>query len=163
MMAENVRTKAERESQLEQIARYWVRGYTQQQIANHYKLSQGQISYDLKEVRERWKQATIESYKERVFAEVLLINEVQQTAWKEWEETFEPRFLQVILKCSHQRSRLLGLYDMSNLTSLERSSTREQQNMIKKAQEAVKNLGLSCESQEIEEVSWKQGNCEDDT
>ncbi|MCB0712676.1 MAG: hypothetical protein KDD67_10135 [Ignavibacteriae bacterium] len=162
-MAENVRTKAERESQLEQIARYWVRGYTQQQIANHYKLSQGQISYDLKEVRERWKQATIESYKERVFAEVLLINEVQQTAWKEWEETFEPRFLQVVLKCSHQRSRLLGLYDMSNLSSLERSNTREQKHMMKQAQEAVKNLGLHGESQDVEEVWLKEEGFEDHT
>ncbi len=126
-------------------------------------MSQSQICYDLKEIRQRWKETMIDSYKERVFAEILLINEVQKNAWKEWEETFEPRFLQIVLKCSHQRSRLLGLYDMSNLSSLERSNTREQKHMMKKAQEAVKNLGLNGESQEVEGVWLKEEGFEDHT
>lgn len=90
-MAETKRTPAERERDLEVIARKYCRGETQQQIASYLELHQSQISYDLKEIIQRWRDSSVSAINERLVVEIERINHLERTYWEAWERSLQPK------------------------------------------------------------------------
>lgn len=122
-MAATKRSKAKRENDLVQIADLHFKGKTQAEIAAALELTQQQISYDLGDLRKRWRAASAKIV-DVAFAETLaridgLEREYRQ-AWnrsrqerehiKRMQRNGNPAFLAGVMSCIEQRCKLLGLY-----------------------------------------------------
>lgn len=86
-MAENKRTPDQVERDRVEIAKRVLRGELQADIARDLGVSQQQVSYDLKIIRQRWKQAQLESMDARIAQTLAEINMVKQEAWKGWDSS----------------------------------------------------------------------------
>lgn len=86
------RTPFERERDLETVTSLYLRGHTQQQIADQLKLSRQQIGYDLKEIQQRWREAGIDNFDEVKQRELAHIDQVEREAWAEWERSKTKKF-----------------------------------------------------------------------
>lgn len=83
-MAAPKRSKAQREHDLAEMADLLLRGLSQRDLAHHFDLSPGTISYDVKEVERRWRDRAvdaIETWKGRLLAGH---ERVIREAWREW-------------------------------------------------------------------------------
>lgn len=87
-MAANKRlSKTAREAVLAEVAKLDGRGYTQREIAERLKVSQPQISYDLKVLRERYgtnQQMSVTAKREQQRQRLL---DVLHEAWESWERS----------------------------------------------------------------------------
>lgn len=143
-MTDNKRTKAQRERDLADIAELYVkRKLTQKQIADivsqtrPYQLSRSQISYDLREIRQRWLDSSLVDVDEARAKELAEIDTLEAEAWESYrlskqvsrtttqkagdsrevvgvKETIQetagnPAFLEMVFKCIKQRCKILGL------------------------------------------------------
>jgi hypothetical protein len=81
------RTAGQRAAQLDTIARLTIRGKTQAEIAAVLGVSQSQISYDLKEIRQEWRKAL----KDRGFQEVAGWDYLESVYWNAWDTSQEQR------------------------------------------------------------------------
>jgi hypothetical protein len=104
-------TKGEREERLAKVARFYLFGWTQTRIGNELIVSQQQISYDLKIVRQRWLESSIRDFNEAKAQELAKLDLVEARYWAAWERTQEidPRFLQGVERCIAKRCEILGL------------------------------------------------------
>lgn len=135
-MARTKRTRAEREHDLNRIARLYLQGKTQAEIAEELGLSQQQISYDLKTIYGRWREDTAINLDEAKCRELARIDLLERTYWEAWQRSLEsrqrtrtergpsgdkasverqellgdPRYLAGIQWCIAERIKLLGLY-----------------------------------------------------
>lgn len=131
-MAKNTRTKQKRESDLERIARLYLRGVRQVDIAAKVGISQQQVSYDLKELQRRWQANAIEAISEAKSRELARIDNLEREYWRAWGdsrkvkiETFTdirrgtyqtikrdgaPSYLAGVQWCIEQRCKILGIY-----------------------------------------------------
>lgn len=130
------RTEIERQNDLIAISQLYLRGLTQQQIAVHLGLSQQQISYDIKEIVENWREEQGNNVADKIAIELEKISQVEVNAWESFEKSKsrakkttttekdgqiektnttsyerygDPKFLEVLLQCSSDRRKLLGL------------------------------------------------------
>lgn len=135
----NQRTPEQAELDREKIASLYLQNWTQQAISDEIGVTQQQISYDLKIIRKRWREAQIRSYNEHVELQLAKIDQAEREYWAAWaatkgEESIEttekgmtpkgeidkvsvrrrkthgtPAYMDGILKCIEQRSKLLQL------------------------------------------------------
>lgn len=90
-MAAPKHNKTEREAHLQRVASLYLQGWYQTEIAAELKITQQQVSYDLKVIRERWKKATIENYNEYIFRELERIDLLEREYWTAWQNSKEER------------------------------------------------------------------------
>lgn len=90
-MAEKKRTPTEREYDLRRITDMYLQGKTQAEIGETLGLSQPQISYDLTEIRSRWRTDTTINLDEAKQKELARIDTLERTYWEAWERTLEEK------------------------------------------------------------------------
>ena len=81
------RTKTEREEALAQVAMLDKRGWNQYDIARRLGVSQGQVSYDLKIVRKRYREVQLQEIGDKVALAVMQYQEIMREAWEAWERS----------------------------------------------------------------------------
>lgn len=86
-MAAPKRSKFQREQDLEEIARLYLTGKTQQEIADQFGVSREQIKYDLEEIRQRWRQSTVINITEAKQRELARLDELERAYWQAWERS----------------------------------------------------------------------------
>jgi hypothetical protein len=119
------------------VALRHLKGETQWQIAEAVGIDQGNVSRDLAWVHALWLEESKLAHGERVARELARIDETERQAWQAWQrsqqiaettrtrktlpgerltaevqrqdQVGDPHFLEIILKCSERRSKLLGL------------------------------------------------------
>ena len=118
-----------------EVARRYLQGEMQSQIAASFGVSQQQISQDLRAIRTQWLAATIRDFDALKAEELAKIDRVEREYWLAWERSqqdkeisFEetgvkgtrtgsrsegqagnPAFLEGVLKCISKRCEILGL------------------------------------------------------
>lgn len=119
----------------ESVARRYLQGATQAEIARAFNLSQQQISLDLKAIRAAWLASAVRDFDTARAQELAKIDTVEQEYWQAWERSqqdkeiaFEesgpkgarsgsrtegqagtPAFLAGVLTCIERRCAILGL------------------------------------------------------
>jgi ParB-like chromosome segregation protein Spo0J len=118
------------------ISEMYLEGRTQAEIAEAIGKSQPTISRAIRRIHERWLASPLVNFNEAKMRELAAIDRVEQAAWEAFEASREAKavrtttgsrdkpstatvrnedqngdaqFLNVVLKCSKQRSDLLGL------------------------------------------------------
>jgi hypothetical protein len=117
------------------VARRYLQGQTQQEIARAFEVDQGTIARDLSEIQKQWLSSAILDRGIWTARELAKIDECERLAWAGFAKSQEPietlrarrqgdtdetekvsrtqagdaAFLQVILQCVIARCRLLGL------------------------------------------------------
>ncbi len=77
-MARPKRLPIQRERDLRTIARMYLRGYHQDEIAKRIEVSGNQISYDIKDIKRRWLKSTLIDFNERMGAELEKIDQIER-------------------------------------------------------------------------------------
>lgn len=99
------RTKDQLARDRSQIATFYLRGRTQQEIATllnsetdddgdpvrEYSLSQQQISNDLKRIREEWQQSALVDFHQKRAQELARIDHLEETYWDQFEASMQER------------------------------------------------------------------------
>lgn len=89
------RSPAERERDLVIVARLYLRSYTQQEIADYignrrpYKLTQQQISHDLREIRGLWLNSALQDFDAHKSKELARLDELERQYWSGWKRSLE--------------------------------------------------------------------------
>lgn len=138
MAAHTTQTEDAREQQLAEVASRYVRGMSQWKIGQELGVTQQQVCYDLKIVRQRWLESSLRDFDELKAQELAKIDDVERefrAAWersknarqitsskrkegkdasteagiRKEEQVGDPRFMDGVLKCIHMRCELLGL------------------------------------------------------
>jgi len=135
-MAAPKRTKFERENDLQRIAELYLKGWYQSAIAKEIGVAQPQIAYDLKEIRQRWRESSIRDFDEDRNQELERIDILEREYWSAWERSKEektrtrqtkhgdissasveketllgnPAYLSGVERCIELRCKILGLY-----------------------------------------------------
>jgi hypothetical protein len=135
-MAAPKRTAFQREADLERISEMYLKGKTQQEIADATGVRQQQITYDLKTIRQRWIASSVRNFDEERGIALAKIDALERAAWDAWEKSCEektrksiqqnafgdktssvttetllgnPAYLQIVDRCIERRCKLLGL------------------------------------------------------
>jgi hypothetical protein len=137
MAANRFDTPAQREQHLTKVAALYEQGMWQTDIAKQLGCSQPQISYDIRTLREEWYKSRIRDFDAHVARELATIDFVQLEAEQAWFKSKEDkerkelsdttgdkvstrksikkegqagdgRFLEVIIRCSQERRKILG-------------------------------------------------------
>jgi hypothetical protein len=149
------RSRFQRELDLTRIARMHLEGMSQYEIAAELGLSQPAICRDLAEVNRRWRESSLTDLGEAKARELAKIDNMEQTAWKAWDESREesvrrrmedsalrgksssitketrvgnPAFLSTVQWCIEQRCKILGIYEAAK-NSLDWRSAVEAQGL----------------------------------
>lgn len=116
-MAQNTRNYQQIEQDRVEMNKLALAGVPQAEIATRFGVSQPQVAYDLRVVRQRWKETAsmnIEAARER---ELALLDRIEGEAWDGLGRAElrgdggEVRFAAILLKTSEQRANLLGLFE----------------------------------------------------
>jgi predicted transcriptional regulator len=83
------KSKIAREEHLEEVARLDRRGYSTYDIARKLGVTQGQVSYDIKKIRDRYAKMATEHYAAKVAQKRVEYREVRKEAWEAWERSKE--------------------------------------------------------------------------
>lgn len=86
-MAKKKRTKAKRESDLVVVAEMYFKGATQYEIGKKLGLTQQQISYDIKQLQERWMGQAMAHITEGKAQQLGEIDHLERQAWQAWEDS----------------------------------------------------------------------------
>lgn len=86
-MAAPKRTQTQREYDLEVITSLYLRGNTQQSIAEKIGVSREQIKYDLQTVQKRWQEKTTINLDAAKQKELTRIDELEREYWQAWEDS----------------------------------------------------------------------------
>lgn len=73
------------------VAQRYLHGDMQSEIAHALHISQAQVSYDLKAVREMWLASLISDFDAKKAQELAKIDAVEVAAWQGWERSLQPR------------------------------------------------------------------------
>jgi DNA-binding CsgD family transcriptional regulator len=122
-----------------QVARHYLRGETQRQIAAKCGVSLGTVSTDIEALRAQWQSEHSVAVSQGLRKELARIDEIERTAWAEWERSRgtvrkrrksvkdgaegrettrhtdcyyrlgDPRYMERISWCVEMRAKLLGL------------------------------------------------------
>ena len=132
-------TPQQREAHLAAVARLYLTGHVQVEIARQTNVVQSQISYDLKILQRRWRTASATDFNEAKQRELARIDVLELEYWQAWRESKDqktrtaikrvgpqaqtvkeastqteerngdPRYLKGVQWCIEQRCKLLGL------------------------------------------------------
>lgn len=94
---------------LKELSEKYERGWYQKDLARHFKVTQQQISYDIKDLLGKWKTATIENVDKLKKRELQKLNVIESEAALQWESEKNFMFLQVQINCVSQRCKILGI------------------------------------------------------
>lgn len=86
-MSQHKRTPDEIERDRAAIARRILHGETQAEIAASLNVSRQQVGYDLKIVRQQWRQSQIDSIDSMISQKLAELNLVKKEAWAAWEDS----------------------------------------------------------------------------
>jgi hypothetical protein len=95
-------------------AELYVRGWTQQRIADHLNVTQQAVCRALKLIRREWRAARLRNYDQLVDEQLPRIDAIEAAAWDGWERSRAAggagnvRFLAVALNCVERRCKLIG-------------------------------------------------------
>ena len=127
------------------VAAQYLRGTTQAEIAQKWKVSQAQISYDLKYIHAAWMKAAVFDFDEAKARELARIDILEREYWQAWERSQtkrektlvekktgvqghdksqirreehvgDARFLDGVRWCIEQRLKIFGVYDADRQT-----------------------------------------------
>ncbi len=123
-------------SRRQKAADLYLQGHTMAQISDQLNVAVGTVHNDLKRVREAWRESSVRDFDELRTIELLKIERIEQEAWAGWGRSQQPqqtatikgeggpsqkasktmktrvgdpRFLDVLARCSAQRRQLMGL------------------------------------------------------
>ena len=149
MAAHVAENEDQREQRLADVAKLYLMGQTQAAIGKQLGVTQGQISYDLKIVRQRWLESSLNDFDAAKAQELAKIDRVEAEFWGAWErsqrvkqvtstkrkegkdasteagvtkqeQAGDPRMLDGVLKCINKRCEILGLNAPSKLSLLDK-------------------------------------------
>jgi hypothetical protein len=86
-MAAPKRSKLQRERDLQETARLYLRGWTQLEIGQKLGVDRSQISKDLKVIVQRWRDNASTDIAEIKLREVTKINALETDAWAAWDRS----------------------------------------------------------------------------
>jgi hypothetical protein len=119
----------------QQVAKLYLQGKGQGEIAHELNLTQATISRDLEHVSTAWRESSIRDFDAQRDLEIARLNQIEKEAWAAWERSQQPaqtavvsgaagsqtakrtlrhqcgnpRFLELALRCNEERRKLLGL------------------------------------------------------
>ncbi len=67
----------------------YLKGYTQQAIADHLGMTRQMVGYDLKAIRQEWLQSAIRNFDEARAIELARIDLLERNYWDQWEKSCE--------------------------------------------------------------------------
>lgn len=134
-MPANTRTKEQIKSDRLEVARLYLQGRYQHEIAQLLGVSQQQIAYDLKAVQVEWRNVPRLQLTELKQKELARLDVLERTYWQAWEDSKKPKettssnkdgdrikvgkrneqrngnpaFLRGVMDCIDRRCKLLGL------------------------------------------------------
>lgn len=177
------RSDFQREADLVKTAAMYLMGKTQAEIARTVKVSRTQIAYDLKAIRDQWRERAARDFDAHVAEELARLDQLEATYWKAWEESRRQRttrleeegsgpngptsktrvtkqkgagnarFLEGVFACIDRRIRLLGLD----------APAKVDVNLRDYVERESAALGLDAddvwsEIQELAQSAWDRGN-----
>lgn len=86
-MAKNIRTPAQIDHDRAELARLYLRGWPQREIAKRLGVVQQQVSYDLGVVRRRWQESAVRDFNADKERELAKVDELERTYWEAWERS----------------------------------------------------------------------------
>lgn len=90
-MAKAKRSRLERERDLAEVARRHVQGEREWQIAEALGVSQQQVSYDLRTLQGRWREAAGADIAAHKAQELARIDHLEEVYWQRWAESLKQR------------------------------------------------------------------------
>lgn len=81
------RTKEQREADMNTLARLYVKGVSQMEIARQLGISQGQVSNDLKRLLAQWAETRHEDIDRYKQEQLMRVNLIEQEMWEAWEKS----------------------------------------------------------------------------
>jgi transcriptional regulator with XRE-family HTH domain len=124
-----------RDERRKDVARLYIKGWTQTEIAEKLGKAQGTISSDLRIVQKEWRRSAVKAFESRHAIEIRKLDALERELWRAWEESLkpkrrvqivkdpesgketnrsnlteqngDPRFLALVQKCALARSELL--------------------------------------------------------
>lgn len=87
----NKRTKAQREADMEAIARMYLTGKTQRYIAKIIGVSQPMIKREIDRLRKRWRDSADTCFDDAQADQLARIDNLESTYWEAWEESREKK------------------------------------------------------------------------
>jgi len=90
------RTKIQRENDLQEIARLYLKGWSQHDIETYiarnrdYGISRQMVGYDLKAIQKRWLASSVRDFDEARAQELAKLDELERVAWDAYELSKEP-------------------------------------------------------------------------
>src|SRR5713101_3874098 len=85
------RTKQDRETDLVEMAKEYLRGVSQKTMSEIYKLSQTQVCKDIKEIHSRWKTRDPDALQVIKGRELARIDALEKEFWDAWDASKKPR------------------------------------------------------------------------
>jgi ATP/maltotriose-dependent transcriptional regulator MalT len=120
----------------QQVARLYLQGQSQVEIAQELRTAQSTISKDLDKIHAAWRESAIRDFDAQRDLELARLNQIEREAWAAWERSQrpaqqavvegetsgsqrsrrtvrnqygDPRFLELAWRCNEQRRKMLGL------------------------------------------------------
>lgn len=90
-MAANKRTSTQINYDRTEIARLYLRGWSQNAIGDKLEMTQQMVSYDLKALQKEWQKSALVDIDAAKSHELARIDELERTYWTEWEASKEER------------------------------------------------------------------------
>lgn len=90
-MARPKRTALEKERDLHRTTQLYVKGRTQQEIAEELGVTQQQVSYDIAEIKKRWREESFINMDEAKQQELATIENLKREYWQAWERSLDER------------------------------------------------------------------------
>lgn len=120
-----VRTSAKRAADEHKIVLLSTQGMSDAAIAKELGLGASTVSNALREVREAWRERSLDAYEEWVRDELERLDRIEEAAWKLLESQGKDTALQRILSCVRTRAKLLGLNAPDKVANTDPSGKRE--------------------------------------
>lgn len=104
----------------QRIARLYLQGLTQHEIARQVGLTQAAVSLALTACRRYWQEESKRDFEEKLALELAKLNELEREAWDAWRSSRDPisprgsprpgdsRFLERVQRCIELRLRAMG-------------------------------------------------------
>lgn len=84
-MPSHKRSKIQRERDLVEIARRYLRGESQRKIALALGVTRQQIQYDLREIRARWREQAVVDFEQAIIEQLARIDQLEREYWEQYE------------------------------------------------------------------------------
>ena len=128
-------TLQDRKARRREVMRLTHKGWTQEEIASHFKIRQSTVSRDLAAMRRFWREFAVYDFENVRFEQLQKIDMVEAEAWSAWERSQQkkqaavltrgktgeqtrtslhdqygdPRYLREIARCVAQRNAMIGV------------------------------------------------------